>query len=82
MPAPVWDSFKEFHISNYALMMELISYCKTHSIAEILALGCQERVDLYFEQAAQFKAQIQRCATVHKTLVVLDLRQEEVIHAT
>ncbi len=74
--------FKEFRISNYALMMELISYCKTHSIAEILALpDVKERVDLYFEQAAKFKAQIQRCATVHKTLVVLDLRQEEVIHA-
>ncbi|MEO1069809.1 MAG: exopolyphosphatase, partial [Cyanobacteria bacterium J06638_6] len=29
----------------------------------------------------EFKAQILRCATVHLHLVVLDLRQESVIHA-
>ncbi len=73
--------FREFRISNYALMMQLIDYCRTMSIDEILALpDVKERVDLYFTQAEQFKAQIQRCATVHKNLVVLDLRNEEVIH--
>ncbi|MGA7932942.1 MAG: exopolyphosphatase, partial [Kovacikia sp.] len=37
--------------------------------------------DLYLEQEPQFKAQILRCATVQKNLVVLDLRQEPLIHA-
>ncbi|MCP4979051.1 MAG: exopolyphosphatase, partial [Gammaproteobacteria bacterium] len=32
-------------------------------------------------QEALFKEQIKRCATVHNNLVVLDLRDEEVIHA-
>lgn len=74
--------FREFRISNYALMMDLIDYCKNHGIDEILALpDVKERVDLYFEQEARFKEQIQRCATVHGNLVVLDLRGEETIWA-
>ncbi|SIP93626.1 exopolyphosphatase [Marinobacterium stanieri] len=74
--------FREFRISNYALMMDLIDYCKNHSIEEILSLpDIKERVELYFEQEAKFKEQVKRCATVHNNLVVLDLRNEEQIWA-
>ncbi|EXJ15604.1 exopolyphosphatase [Imhoffiella purpurea] len=74
--------FREFRISNYNLMMDLIDYCKNHGIDDILALpDVKERVDLYFEQEAKFKEQIQRCAQVHGNLVVLDLRDEETIWA-
>lgn len=74
--------FKEFRISNYNLMMELIDFCRDHSIEEILSLpDVKERVDLYLEQQELFKQQIQRCATVHQNLVVLELRQEDVIYA-
>jgi len=74
--------FRDFRISNYALMMDLIDYCKNHSIDEILQLpDVRERVDLYVEQEAKFKEQIARCATVHGNLVVLDLRDEETIWA-
>ena len=41
-----------------------------------------ERVELYFEHAERAKEQVRRCATVHGNLVVLDLRNEEVIHPT
>lgn len=74
--------FREFRISNYTLMMDLIKYCRNHNIDEILALpDVKERVDLYFEQKQKAGEQIQRCATVHKNLVVLDLRNEETIWA-
>ena len=74
--------FREFRISNYNLMMDLIDYCKNHGIDEILALpDVKERVDLYFEQEVKFKEQIERCSTVHNNLVVLDLRNEEDIWA-
>ena len=44
--------FREFRISNYALMMDLIQYCRDHSIEQILALpDVKERVDLYHEHA-------------------------------
>ena len=75
--------FREFRISNYALMMDLIDYCRDHDIDQILALpDVQERVTLYFEHAERAKAQIKRCATVHDKLVVLDLRGEDTIWAT
>lgn len=74
--------FHEFRISNYDLMMELIGYCLDHDIDEILEHpDVKERVDLYFEQAELFKAQLQRLAQVHDKVVVLDLRDEEMIYA-
>jgi len=74
--------FREFRISNYNLMMDLIDCCKNHSIEQIMQLpDVLERIELYNEQHELFRAQVKRCATVHKNLVVLDLREEEVIHA-
>jgi nanoRNase/pAp phosphatase (c-di-AMP/oligoRNAs hydrolase) len=74
--------FREFRISNYNLMMDLIDYCKNHDIEQIMQLpDVMERVVLYKEQAELFKQQLKRCSTIHQNLVVLDLRDEEVIHA-
>lgn len=74
--------FHNFRISNYDLMMELIDYCLEHTIDEILELpDVKERVDLYFEQEKLFKEQLQRIAKVDGDCVILDLRNEEVIHA-
>ena len=74
--------FREFRISNYDLMMDLIDYCKDHPIEDILQLpDVKERSDLYFEQAYKFAEQIKRCSTIHRNLVVLDLREEETIYA-
>ena len=74
--------FKNFRISNYQLMMELIDHCKNTSIDQIMRLpDVKERSDMYFEHAGKFKDQIRRCSKVHGKLVVLDLRNEEVIYA-
>ena len=74
--------FRNFRISNYELMMELIGYCMDHSIDEILELpDVKERVDLYFEQSELFEAQLRRIAKIYDKVVVLDLRDEEIIHA-
>jgi len=75
--------FREFRISNYQLMMQLIDVCTAMSIEEILETpDVKERVELYFEHAEQAEEQIKRCAAVHGNLVVLDLREEEIIHPT
>ncbi|MDC5720763.1 exopolyphosphatase [Vibrio europaeus] len=74
--------FREFRISNYALMMDLIEYCKNHTIEELLDLpDVKERIDLYREHENLFKQQIQRCVTVYDNLIFLDLTSEEVIYA-
>jgi len=74
--------FREFRISNYDLMMDLIDYCKDNPIEDIMQLpDVVERIELYREQSEKFKQQLMRCAKVYDNLVVLDLRNEEVIHA-
>jgi nanoRNase/pAp phosphatase (c-di-AMP/oligoRNAs hydrolase) len=74
--------FRDFRISNYELMMDLIEFGKDHSIDQLLELpDIKERTDLYFEHEEKFKEQIKRCATVHGNLVTLDLREEEIIYS-
>ena len=75
--------FRDFRISNYQLMMQLIDACTELAVEEILRTpDVAERVELYLEHADAAVEQIRRCATVHGNLVVLDLRDEEVIHPT
>jgi len=74
--------FREFRVSNYQLMMDLIAYCADHTIAQILALpDVKERVDLYFDHEAKAKEQLRRCTRQYGNLVVLDLRKEDPIYA-
>ncbi len=74
--------FQEFRISNYHLMMELIDYCRNHTVEEILALpDVVERIELYRDHEAHAKQQIRDHATVHGNLVVLDLKPVETIYA-
>lgn len=73
--------FRDFRISNYSLMMDLISYCKTHSIEDILQLpDVKDRVDLYMKYQDEFKAQIKENSKLHGNVLVVDLRDEEVIY--
>jgi nanoRNase/pAp phosphatase (c-di-AMP/oligoRNAs hydrolase) len=73
--------FRDFRISNYQLMMDLIDYCHDHGIDDIMKLpDVKERVDLFNKYADDFKDQLKRCSTVYDNLVVLDLRKEEVIY--
>jgi hypothetical protein len=75
--------FREFRVSNYQLMMDLIAYCRSHGIDDILALpDVKERVDLYFDHAEKAKEQIRAAPRCTRTSVVLDLRNEEIIYAT
>ena len=75
--------FREFRISNYDLMMELIAQIRADpSVDGILTHpDVAERIALYEEQAPLFRAQLRRLGEVHDKLIVLDLRGEEMIHA-
>ncbi len=73
--------FRDFRVSNYQLMMQLIDCCKNMTIEEILSLpDVRERVDLYNAPREPMREQLSRCSTVHGKLVVLDLREEEKIY--
>jgi nanoRNase/pAp phosphatase (c-di-AMP/oligoRNAs hydrolase) len=75
--------FRNFRVSNYKLMMELIDYCRDHTIDQILALpDVAERAELYAAHHDLARAQLQRASVLHGKVVVLDLRKEEPIYST
>ena len=74
--------FRDFRISNYELMMQLIERCRDHTVDEVLALpDVRERIELYESHRGLFAAQLGRCTTLHGKLALLDLRGEDVIYA-
>jgi nanoRNase/pAp phosphatase (c-di-AMP/oligoRNAs hydrolase) len=75
--------FRDFRISNYQLMMQLIDeVLNQETVEEILAQpDVAERVQLFQEQTALFIEQLRRVCTVKGDLVVVDLREEQIIHA-
>jgi len=73
--------FREFRISNYQLMMDLIDYCIDHDIKDIMKLpDVVERTDLYKSYEDKFRMQLEECSIMYNNLIVLDLRDEEIIY--
>ncbi len=73
--------FRKFQISNYQLMMELSDHLLDKTVEEILNIpDVNERLDIYFSKQEQFKEQIKTCSKIYDNLVVLDLRDEEIIY--
>jgi nanoRNase/pAp phosphatase (c-di-AMP/oligoRNAs hydrolase) len=74
--------FRNFTISNYNLMINLIDACRTLGIDEILELpDVKERILLYFEQEALFREMITNHTTTHNNTVVTDLRGVDTIYS-
>ena len=75
--------FRDFSISNYNLMQDLVDYCRTMTIGEILQLpDMQERIVLYHEQAELFKKMMADHTTIVGNIIVTDLRNVETIYAS
>jgi len=73
--------FRDFRISNYHLMEDLIECCRTMAAAEILQLpDVKERVDLYFEHADLFRNMLKRCTRLVGEVLIIDFREEECIY--
>ena len=74
--------FREFRVSNFALMRLLIDACIQMGIDEILKMpDVAERVDMYRDSSAMFVEQLQRVSRVEGDVVIVDLREEETIFA-
>ncbi|MDR0423869.1 MAG: exopolyphosphatase [Clostridiales Family XIII bacterium] len=74
--------FRNFRISNYELMENLIDACCTQDIDEILANpDVRERVDLYFEQDALFRKMLAAHTRVVGNAIVTDLRGVDTIYS-
>ena len=73
--------FRDFRISNLQLMRQIVDWLRTQSAKQILNQpDVRERVKLYNEQQELGKKQIQKCAYMDGSVVILDLRREEIIH--
>ena len=67
--------FREFRISNYALMEKLIEECRVKKIDEILEdFDVKERIEKYREQDSLFKEMVAKHTTVYGNAIVTDLR--------
>ena len=74
--------FREFRVSNFALMRLLIDACIQMGVDEILEMpDVAERVDMYRDSSAMFVEQLQRVSRVEGDVVIVDLREEETIFA-
>jgi nanoRNase/pAp phosphatase (c-di-AMP/oligoRNAs hydrolase) len=75
--------FRDFRISNYQLMMQLIDeVLQQDSVETILGTpDVAERVALYHDQSRLFEDQLTRVCSTAGDLVIADLRHEDVIYA-
>jgi len=73
--------YKDYRISNYALMMDMIDYCREKTAEEILEISdVKERVDRYFEQEKPYKEMIKKNSTIHGNVILLDVRNQKEIY--
>ncbi len=73
--------YRDYRISNYALMMDMIDYCREKTDKEILELpDIKERTIRYFEQDKLFREMLLKNSTVKGSVVLLDLRDQEEIY--
>ena len=74
--------FRDYRISNYQLMLDLIDACTAMTIDEILQLpDVQERTKRYFEQDVLFREMLVEHSWTEGEVVVTDLRGADTIYA-
>lgn len=74
--------FKDFRISNYQLMEDMIHYCATHTIEEIFAIeDVKERVKLYWDQNNKFVEMVKAHTIIENNIIISDLRSVDLIYA-
>lgn len=67
--------YKDYRISNHALMRDMIGYCRTLPIDQILANpDVKARVDRYFAQEKDYQAMIRANSRLDGTVLAIDLR--------
>ena len=74
--------WRNFTISNYQLMENLLENCRTMSAEQILELpDIKERVDVYFDQTAKFMEMVKAHTTTDGNLILSDLRGVDPIYS-
>jgi nanoRNase/pAp phosphatase (c-di-AMP/oligoRNAs hydrolase) len=67
--------YKDYRISNHALMKDMIKYCRTMTIEQILDVpDVKERVERYFKQEKEYQAMITANSRPDGNVLLIDLR--------
>ncbi len=75
------SEFKDFTIDNEKFVLDMIQYCRTKTVDEILQIpDVMERTQRYNEQQILFKDMLRRCTRFERNVVVTDLLNEETIY--
>ncbi|MDR6548878.1 exopolyphosphatase [Paenibacillus qinlingensis] len=73
--------YRDYRISNYQLMEDLVAHCATKTISEIMELpDVQERVARYHELDALYRDMLQAYTRVEGNVIITDLRDVETIY--
>jgi nanoRNase/pAp phosphatase (c-di-AMP/oligoRNAs hydrolase) len=72
--------YRDYRISNYQLMTDLVEYCRTRPIQQILCLpDVKERLQRYRSQTARYREMLRRRARQKGDVVLVDLREQQEI---
>ena len=74
--------YRDYRISNLALMRDMINYCRTMSVEEILRVpDVVERVERYFEQEPAYEDMVKEKSRPDGNVILIDLRDVEEIQS-
>lgn len=72
--------YRDYRISNYMLMEDMIQYCRTMTADQILELpDVKERVSRYYEQEKEYEGMIIANSTVRGNCLIIDLHETDQI---
>lgn len=72
--------YRDYRISNYQLMEDMIQYCRTMNAEQILQIqDVQERVKRYFEQEGPFEEMLKANSRADGNVIILNLMNVEEI---
>ncbi len=72
--------YRDYRISNLQLMKDMIKYCRTKPVEEILQVSdVQERVKRYFKQEEAYEEMLKNNSRAEGNVIVIDLRNVEEI---
>ena len=73
--------YRDYRISNYQLMLDMIEYCRTMTAEEIMDIpDVKERIDKYWADEPSFVQMLKDNTRVQGNVVVIDLRDQDPIY--
>lgn len=73
--------YRDYRISNYQLMLDMIEYCRVKTAEEIMEISdVKERIEKYLEDQDQFVQMLKDNTTVYGNALVIDLRNQDPIY--